>query len=338
MKFEVGDQVRLLHSGEEGMVVEVMEKGMIKVEVGGVDFPVFEDQLEHPYFKRFTEMRKEKKKPRSLSGEEIPKEKTKVVERKETGLQLALLPVYKQGTEGQISHFKLYYVNETYDKFRIHCKEFLNQELFFQFESEIRPFSRLYLIDFLFDNLNDRPRFDFEIRPVERKKNRLPVFNYTLKLKPKQVMKSLDAVASGEKAMFAYSLFDHYPLIEENVQEDWSFIQPEAKTENSYQSGYATSGLPIYELDLHADKLTDDLRNMNATDILMLQLFTLRQSLDQAIGNRQQSMVIIHGIGKGVLKREVHAILKQTPEVKDFVNQHDFRYGFGATEVFFEYK
>jgi hypothetical protein len=37
------------------------------------------------------------------------------------------------------------------------------------------------------------------------------------------------------------------------------------------------------------------------------------------------------------LKDEIHDILKTKKEVKTFVNQYEPRFGYGATEIFFQY-
>jgi hypothetical protein len=37
------------------------------------------------------------------------------------------------------------------------------------------------------------------------------------------------------------------------------------------------------------------------------------------------------------LRDEIHELLKLRKEVKTFVNQYDPRFGYGATEIFFEY-
>ena len=55
MKYQVGDTILILHSNEEGEVVEIINEKMVTVEVGGVQFPVYTDQIDFPYFKRFTE-------------------------------------------------------------------------------------------------------------------------------------------------------------------------------------------------------------------------------------------------------------------------------------------
>lgn len=59
MKFQVGDRVLVLHSGEEGEVVDIINDQMVSVNVEGVIFPAYIDQLDFPYYKQFTEKNKE---------------------------------------------------------------------------------------------------------------------------------------------------------------------------------------------------------------------------------------------------------------------------------------
>ena len=47
-------------------------------------------------------------------------------------------------------------------------------------------------------------------------------------------------------------------------------------------------------------------------------------------------MIVIHGVGKGKLKDEVHKVLRQVPEIKSFTNEWMGGYGFGATEIHFK--
>jgi len=55
MKYQVGDRILLLHSNEEGEIVEILSDKMVMVDVDGVKFPAYTDQIDFPYFKRFSE-------------------------------------------------------------------------------------------------------------------------------------------------------------------------------------------------------------------------------------------------------------------------------------------
>ena len=55
MKFQIGDIVLILHSNEEAEVVDIINDKMVMVDAGGVQFPVYKDQIDFPYLKRFME-------------------------------------------------------------------------------------------------------------------------------------------------------------------------------------------------------------------------------------------------------------------------------------------
>jgi dsDNA-specific endonuclease/ATPase MutS2 len=42
-------------------------------------------------------------------------------------------------------------------------------------------------------------------------------------------------------------------------------------------------------------------------------------------------------VGTGKLRDEIHEILKTKKEVRTFANQYHSDFGFGATEIFFQY-
>jgi dsDNA-specific endonuclease/ATPase MutS2 len=71
--------------------------------------------------------------------------------------------------------------------------------------------------------------------------------------------------------------------------------------------------------------------------ILSLQVKTFDEYYHLAIPHHQYSLIIIHGVGEGVLRDEIHDILRLRKEVKSFVNQYHPNFGYGATEIFFQY-
>jgi dsDNA-specific endonuclease/ATPase MutS2 len=66
--------------------------------------------------------------------------------------------------------------------------------------------------------------------------------------------------------------------------------------------------------------------------MLNLQLDTAKRKVEFAIQKRISKIVFIHGVGEGVLKSELHALLNQYP-----IRHYDAsfkKYGLGATEVY----
>ena len=90
-------------------------------------------------------------------------------------------------------------------------------------------------------------------------------------------------------------------------------------------------------IDLHIDKLRQDHKNMESSEILRYQLLVCRDFLDRAILNKTDEVTIIHGKGEGILKDEVHLLLGEMDEVFNF-GVDEFKYKGGATRVFFHYK
>jgi hypothetical protein len=90
-------------------------------------------------------------------------------------------------------------------------------------------------------------------------------------------------------------------------------------------------------VDLHIEKLTDNWKHLSNFDILTIQLKAFEKFYDLAVAHHQPILTIIHGVGTGKLKDEIHDILRLKKEVKSFVNQYHASYGYGATEIYFQY-
>ncbi len=97
------------------------------------------------------------------------------------------------------------------------------------------------------------------------------------------------------------------------------------------------SSLPIgkmhstLEVDLHIHQLIASEKGLTNFEMLNIQLNTAKKKLEFAINKKIQRVVFIHGIGAGVLKNELHQMLKKYPvEIYEASYQ---KYGQGATEV-----
>ena len=83
------------------------------------------------------------------------------------------------------------------------------------------------------------------------------------------------------------------------------------------------------KLDLHIELLVEDYNMMSISEILQIQLKECRKKLDYMINNNSPKLTIVHGIGTGRLKEEVHRILK------DYGLRYYLSQDGGATEVMF---
>ncbi len=91
----------------------------------------------------------------------------------------------------------------------------------------------------------------------------------------------------------------------------------------------------ILEVDLHIEKLTSRSRGMDTYDILELQIKTAKQQIKFAQSKHINKVVLIHGHGAGVLKKELEFLLSQFSSVT-YTDASYQKYGFGgALEVQF---
>jgi hypothetical protein len=341
MKYEIGDKIILLHSKEEGTVVDIVNGEMVMVEVGSITFPVYLDQIDFPYFYRFTEKKQAVTPPRKIAGDELPVEKKKYQDIKtEKGMFLSILPVYQlDGYEEQIQLLKFHLLNETQHSYTLHFRVWLKQQLDLEIKNDLQPFSHFYLSDLLFESLNDNPRFEFTFYLRDKNPGLAPSFHKVWKIKPKQLFQQLNDLRLRRDAMLSFPLFEKYP--EKQAETHYGFEPDDiGRMSPLYSNIQLAPDAPLesrYEVDLHIEKITDDWRGLSNIAILAIQLNEFQRYLDLAISHRQPSMIVIHGLGKGKLRDEIHQLLRQTPEVGNFVNEYHPRYGYGATEIFFKY-
>lgn len=334
MKFSIGDKILLKQSDEEGVVVAIISKDMFEVEVNGTVFPVHKDDIDHPYLKWFTEKRKEQK--RTVVPEQLPKEKVKLKpQRLSQGIYLSFLPVFKTALyEDVVDHVKIYLINETPYSIEILYEVKIFHESEFNYTGILHPFADLYLHNVNYEDMNDVPRFHWRLK--EAKEETLKPEEGILKIKPQKLFDHIQQVLEKNEPTFNYLLVEDFIIKpKEEKKQSSSFSLPVIKTKSPKTFGL--DELPRYELDLHIEQLIADHKGLSNAAIITLQLNTLQRYLSLAIMHRQERMIVIHGLGKGRLKEEVHKLLKDIPEVKRYTNEWIGKYGFGATEVVFQY-
>lgn len=341
MKFQVGDKIVVRHSNEDGEVIDIINDKMVMISVRGVKFPAYIDQIDFPYFKMFSQKKLfPEAKPAKKYIDDVRKEKpsqTPLEKRVEDGVWLSFLPKFDTDEFGDdvVINLKVYLINRTGAalNFRYYLQFFGKPE--FELHNEINSFSEFYLHDVDFENMNDSPSFAFEFSLLKPDKNKADYFEAGFKVKPKQLFERIEQLKQKGEATFAYKLFDRYP---DRPYED--LVETPV-----------TKGAKIYSLqdirrhlqpartvvDLHIEKLTDNWKKMSSSEMLDMQLKEFEKWYELAIVHHQPQLTIIHGVGSGRLKNEIHETLRTKKEVKSFVNQYSDRFGYGATEIYFQY-
>lgn len=87
-------------------------------------------------------------------------------------------------------------------------------------------------------------------------------------------------------------------------------------------------------IDLHFDQLVDYPKNFTAFEKLEIQLREAKKSIESCKRSGIKKLILIHGVGEGRLKEEVHTMLERMDRLR-FYDASLAEYGRGATEVEF---
>jgi hypothetical protein len=342
MKYQVGDEILVLHSNEEGRIIEIMNDEMVMIEVRGVKFPAYMDQIDFPYFKRFTEKKlfPEKKAPQKLFVDQIPKEKLQKNDSKEdAGVWLNFIPKFNLDdfNDEVVESLKIYLSNKTRIAYNFVYEQIAQGEIDFSISSTIAPFTDFYIHDIPFAVVNDSPQFAFDFSLVEQHKKKADHFESNVKIKPKQIFQKIETLKEDNKVTLEYELFKTYP---DKVEDNHIAIDILRNAGYKvYDASKIKEHIPAARsvVDLHIEKIMDRHSHLTNSEIIHFQLETFEKWFELAQLNHLPSMIIIHGVGSGKLKNEIHDLLKVKKGVKSFINQYSDFYGYGATEVFFQY-
>jgi hypothetical protein len=337
MKYEVGDSILVLLTEEEGKVIEIINESMVMIEVKGTKFPVYNDQIDFPYFKMFSEKRKADKK--KLFVDQLKSEKASELNSFDDGVYMSFVPVFEKDIfdDPIVEKIKLYLVNKSSIAYNFSYQLCYSGVSDFELKNTLLPHAEFYLHDVSFENFSNNPRFDFEFSLFKQDKLKAPYYSTSLKFKPKQFFKRLEELKANSTAVFSDLLFETYPNKEEEIKVDLSILTN--SNFRLYDASKAHQHLEPYKsvIDLHIEKLTTDWKHLSNFEILTIQLRTLEKYISLAVAHFQPSLTVIHGIGEGKLKQEIHAVLESRNDIKDFSNNYNPKYGYGATEINFKY-
>jgi hypothetical protein len=193
------------------------------------------------------------------------------------------------------------------------------------------------LHDVPFEDMSDSPLFTFEFSLVQPEKSKVEFYETSLKLKPRQLFDKIEEINKKGEATFSYRLFETYPDKPEDDKIEFNSLK--GKGFKMYDAKEARQHLPPPRtvVDLHIEKLMDDWHGLSNGEILNIQLKEFEKWYELSVAHRQSHLIIIHGVGSGRLRDEIHDVLRLKREVKSFVNQYHPSFGYGATEIYFQY-
>ncbi|RMF24496.1 MAG: hypothetical protein D6765_11695 [Bacteroidetes bacterium] len=337
MLFTPGARVKLVHTREKGVVVRVLDEGMVLVRLleEGLEIPVAAEDLRLLEAAGQSAPRKSPR-PGSERPASLQDPEPQFTRLKSEGILLAFVPLNAPPTE-----FQTFLLNDT----SRHAVFSLRLRFGDQVEEECsgklpahhaEPVGHLLL-----DDLNDGPTYELECRE-DSTAGLGPLLQKSLKIKPKTFFKKFKTAPLLHKGAHLFPLFPSLDAPESPQEEDLPTYtrrraRPRSAPSDLYRpvSPYAPDELAAFvpEVDLHIDKLRSDWRKLSKAEILRIQLDAFDRFMEKAIRLGAERVFIVHGVGKGRLRDEIASRLLQMPEVRSFKNEYHPRYGWGATEV-----
>jgi len=136
-----------------------------------------------------------------------------------------------------------------------------------------------------------------------------------------------EVIKFTEESKFFYNKIKTLPEIQE--VENFTFDKIISKTRNT---DFKVRLSKDFELDLHIEKIIDNFFNLSGSEILDLQMNVFYKSIFEAYRLKLPFVIIIHGLGKGVLKSKIIDFLKDNNA--SFCDESPMIYKGGATRIY----
>jgi dsDNA-specific endonuclease/ATPase MutS2 len=312
----IGDRVRLLRGNEEGTITRISSGGRIEIEIeDGFRIPAMKNEVvvinveERQYF---GDGKVAAPKVISSFKPSFPTEE---------GLFLAYLPLNDKD-------HSVYFINNMDKEFAYSISEIFGENAHTLAAGLSESRSHIKLDEKPIAKFEEWPILHLQFIPIQRKieKNE-PAFEKKVKFKASTFFKS--------KAKIPLLGKDGY-LFKINHQEktlDVKQLNKELNDKEKSDTLKEQFQRPDKEIDLHIEKLTADYALMSNSEMLKLQMETFEKNLNYAMATGMDEISFIHGIGNGVLKKEIHKYLSQLDNIKYFQDTQKSRFGYGATLV-----
>lgn len=311
----IGDKVRLLHGTEEGIVRKISSSGRIEVEIeDGFIIPAMKSEVviiaeaETNYFGANAGGTKEIEAPVPISGP------------KDQGLYLAFLPINDQ-------NLSLYLINDSHQPYLAHTSEVFGANQRTLFAGTLNAGESKKIDDRLLKEMDEWPAFLIRFIPIQNKLEKaIPAFERQLKMKATQFFKHLSKAPILGKSVYLFAM--------EQTTKDLDIRSLNAELNQiSAKPDQIKAVKPARSIDLHIEELHPDPDKLSNSEKMRIQLEVFEKNLNQALASGMDEITFIHGIGNGVLKKEIHKRLSQLGNIKYFQDTQKDQWGYGATLV-----
>lgn len=358
---KIGDKVRFLNETGGGKIAGFKDKNIVLVEDEyGFNIPteasnvIVVDDDDYSTTRLVEDKQKNKKPKREEDDtyEDDPADKEITfkmsVQEREGGdklnCYLAFVPVDPQ--QITTTRFETYIINDSnyYMQCAYMTAEGANWTL--RFCQEVEPNTKMFVEEFGKEDLNSLGRIAVQAIAYKREKT------FIMKA-PVGIDMRLDTVKFYKLHTFVENdFFDKKAYIIKIVEQDRPFrplvidtkameevmkskANADTITSNTTRRGKThreKKDEPI-EVDLHIHELLETTSGMSNKDILDYQMSVVRKTLDEYADKKGTKIVLIHGKGNGVLRKEIEKELRYRYKSYLYQDASFQQYGFGATMV-----
>lgn len=309
----IGDKVRLLHGNEEGVITKI-SGSKVEIEI--------EDGFRIPALKN--EVVVISASERMIFGEkemEVPviSQKQQAINSRDIGVFLSYLPLNDQAHAVYIS-------NNSTKNYMIIVSEVFGGNSQTILADTLLPSKSQKITEKNIRDFEEWSHLMIQLIPINKKIEKTqPIVSKTYKFKASAFFKSKGIAPVLNKTGYVFNITEQAkPLDVGALNQELQSIQP--KVIPSFPK-------PPKEVDLHIEKLTKDYDLMSNSEMLKLQMEVFEKNLNYAIAGGMDEITFIHGIGNGVLRKEIHRYLSQLPNIKYFKDSQKSPFGYGATLV-----
>lgn len=315
----IGDRVRLLHGKEEGVISKILPGGEVEIEIeDGFRIPALRSQVvvinevEDSYFKKEKPpVHAHLAKPSQVSTGEA-----------DAGIFLAYIPfnddahgIYLINTRKKDLLFAVSEVHGDNSKTLGAGVAKANSSQRVE-EKSIKDFENWPTLLIQLIPINNR--LEKTEKPLERR----------VKFKAAAFFKSKGKAPVLNKNGYVFRL--DQTMADLDIQQLNRELNPKAAEAKPLGRQFTR---PEKEIDLHIEKLSTEHDLLSNAEKLKLQMETFEKNLNYAIATGMDEITFIHGIGNGILRKEIHRYLSQLSHIKYFKDTHKSNFGYGATLV-----
>ena len=345
--YAIGTRVRLRHTGDEGVIAELLPNDMATVVLtDGDEIPVFLEDITSIEDERRALSKKPPVKAKIVKGKqpsekkppEWPNPDQQYTILKSLGIQLCFEPHLRP--DGIPDTYTIHLVNDTAWDVLFTCQLQRRNFKSSPTHGKLGSVAAQEVGTLSYDDLNEGYSVKIECWQVTTEGNG-PRLHKVIKLKAKQFFNNKKTAPILNREVHHYVAFANFTPPSTSKKEDLkSYTDRHLEQNNTwqplqtfYQNEVTEFADFPREIDLHIEQLTSQIKGRSNSEILEMQMAAFYEYLDRAIELGISPVFLIHGVGKGRLKKRIAEALKSYRGVKRFKNEYHHKYGWGATEV-----